>query len=111
MIEEARHIGYAKPELERRWARMSAPRRAVFRQALALLAHQSVTEVIHPRVYALAGLDPRTARQAAAENPNWQQAKADWARKAVGFFTGLGLIDARSERQWRRAGLLPAARG
>ena len=111
VIEEARHIGYAKPELERRWARMSAPRRAVFRQALGLLAHQSVTEVIHPRVYALAGLDPRTARQAAAENPNWQQAKADWARKAVGFFTGLGLIDARSERQWRRAGLLPAARG
>ena len=110
VIEEAHHIGYAKPELERRWAGMSAPRRAVFRQALGLLTRQSVAEILHPRVYALAGLDPRIARQAAARNPNWQQTKVEWAGKAVDFFTGLGLIDPRSEHQWRRAGLLPGAR-
>ncbi|MCX5209419.1 diiron oxygenase [Kitasatospora sp. NBC_00240] len=110
VIEEARHIGYAKPELERRWAALSAPRRALFRQALGLLAQQSVAEVIHPRVYALAGLDPRAARQAAAANPHWQQTKAEWARKAVQFFTELGIIDHRSEYRWRRAALLPAAR-
>ncbi|MFC9328199.1 diiron oxygenase [Kitasatospora sp. NPDC057015] len=111
VIEEARHIGYAKPELERRWAAMSAPRRALFRQGLALLAQQSVAEVIHPRVYALAGLDPATARRAAAANPHWQRSKADWARKAVLFFTELGIIDRRSEYRWRRASLLPGAPG
>ncbi|WP_371478180.1 diiron oxygenase [Kitasatospora sp. NBC_00315] len=109
VIEEARHIGYAKPELERRWAALSTPRRALFRQALGLLARQSVSEIIHPRVYALAGLDPRAARQAAAGNPHWQQAKTDWSRKAVVFFTDLGIIDHRSARQWRRASLLAAA--
>ncbi|MFI6446925.1 diiron oxygenase [Kitasatospora sp. NPDC050543] len=106
VIEEARHIGYAKPELERRWARMTAPRRAVFRQALALLAQQSVAEVVHPRVYALAGLDPRTAQRVAAQNPYWREAKADWARKAVVFFTDLGIIDRRCAPMWRRAHLL-----
>ena len=107
VIEEARHIGYAKPELERRWARMSPARRAVFRQALGVLAYQAVNETIHPRVYALAGLDPRQARAVAAANPEWRATRADWSRKAVAFFTELGMIDARSERMWRRAALLP----
>jgi len=78
----------------------------VFRQALGVLAYQAVNETIHPRVYALAGLDPRQARAVAAQNPEWQATKADWAHKAVDFFTGLGMIDARSERMWRRACLL-----
>ncbi|WP_354638851.1 AurF N-oxygenase family protein [Kitasatospora camelliae] len=107
VVEEARHIGYAKPELERRWASLSAPRRAVFRRALALLARQSVAEIVHPRVYALAGLDPRAARQAAARNPYWRDARVDWARKAVEFFAELGIIDRSVEGLWRRAGLLP----
>ena len=107
VIEEARHIGYAKPELERRWARMSPARRAVFRQALGLLAYQAVNETIHPRVYAMVGLDPRQARTVAARNPEWRAAKAEWARKAVGFFTELGMIDSRSQALWRRAALLP----
>ena len=110
VIEEARHIGYAKPELERRWAALSAPRRALFRQALGLLARQSVAEIINPRVYAMAGLDPRAAQRAAAGNPHWRQAKEDWARKAVVFFTDLGIIDHRSARQWRRAALLGSPR-
>ncbi|GAA2752841.1 diiron oxygenase [Kitasatospora cinereorecta] len=107
VIEEARHIGYAKPELERRWARMSAPRRAVFRRALAYLAHQSVAEIVHPRVYTLAGLDPREAQRAAAQNPYWRQTRIDWSRKAVEFFTEIGVIDRSVERMWRRASLLP----
>ncbi|WP_035796278.1 AurF N-oxygenase family protein [Kitasatospora mediocidica] len=106
VIEEARHIGYAKPELERRWARMSPARRAVFRQVLGVLAYEAVNEAINPRVYALAGLDPREARAAAAQNPNWRATKVDWARKAVTFFTDLGIIDSRSQAMWRRASLL-----
>ncbi|MDH6136765.1 hypothetical protein P3T37_006196 [Kitasatospora sp. MAA4] len=106
VIEEARHIGYAKPELERRWARMSPVRRAVFRQVLGVLAYEAVNEVINPRVYALAGLDPREARAVAAQNPNWQATKADWARKAITFFTDIGIIDHRSQAMWRRAAVL-----
>jgi len=106
VIEEARHIGYAKPELERRWALMGPARRALFRQALGVLAVQAVNETIHPRVYSLVGLDPRQARAVAAGNPEWRAAKADWARKAVGFFTDLGMIDSRSAPMWRRAALL-----
>ncbi|MDH6118325.1 diiron oxygenase [Kitasatospora sp. GAS204B] len=107
VIEEARHIGYAKPELERRWARMSPARRAVFRRLLAVLTYEAVIECVHPRIYTLAGLDPQQAKAIAAANPYWRQAKMDWARKAVSFFTELGIIDRRSEAMWRRASLLP----
>ncbi len=106
VIEEARHIGYAKPELERRWAAMSPARRALFRRVLAVLAFEAVNEVVNPRVYALAGLDPREARAAALANPYWQQTKVEWSRKAVAFFTELGIIDHRSQGLWRRASLL-----
>ncbi|MEV4557763.1 diiron oxygenase [Kitasatospora sp. NPDC049285] len=107
VVEEARHIGYAKPELERRWSRMTPARRALFRRALADLARQSVAELIHPRVYALAGLDPTEARRAAATNPHWQQARIDWARKALDFFTDLGILTPTTTHPWRRASLLP----
>jgi hypothetical protein len=106
VIEEARHIGYAKPELERRWARMSPVRRALFRQVLGVLAYEAVVECVHPRIYGLAGLDPREARRVAEANEYWRTAKVDWARKAVGFFTDLGIIDRRSEAMWRRASLI-----
>ncbi|MGF1430941.1 AurF N-oxygenase family protein [Kitasatospora sp. LaBMicrA B282] len=106
VIEEARHIGYAKPELERRWARMSPVRRAVFRQAIGVLAYEAVLECVNPRIYALAGLDPAQARAIAEANPHWRQAKLDWSRKAVEFFRELGIIDRHSEAIWRRASLL-----
>ncbi|MEV6208486.1 diiron oxygenase [Kitasatospora sp. NPDC051914] len=106
VIEEARHIGYAKPELERLWAGMGAPRRAVFRRGLLVMARLAVAELVHPRVYALAGLDVAEARRAAAANPHWQQARTDWARKAMVFFADLGIVDHRTAPRWRRAGLL-----
>jgi hypothetical protein len=106
VIEEARHIGFAKPELARRWARMSPARRALFRRVLAVVAGEAVREFVHPRVYALTGLDAQAAKRAAAANPHWQQARVDWARKAVAYFTELGIIDASTAPAWRRAHLL-----
>jgi hypothetical protein len=106
VVEEARHIGFAKPELERRWAAMTPARRTVFRRGLVVLARLAVAELVHPRVYTLAGLDAREARRAAAQNPDWQRTRVDWARKAMTFFTDIGVIDRRTAPQWRRAGLL-----
>lgn len=106
VVEEARHIGYAKPELERIWARMGPARRAVFRRGLLVLARLAVAELVHPRVYALSGLDVRAAERAAAANEHWRLARVDWARKALAFFTDLGVVDHRTAPHWRRAGLL-----
>jgi hypothetical protein len=106
VIEEARHIGYAKPELARRWARMTPARRALFRRVMAYLASEAVRECVHPRVYALTGLDPQTAKRAAQANPHWQQARVEWSSKAVAFFRELGIIDAATAPAWRRAHLM-----
>jgi hypothetical protein len=106
VIEESRHIGYAKPELERRWARMSAPHRALFRRSLIMVARQEAAEIIRPQVYALAGLDPRTAHRLAMANPYWRETRTQWARKAVDFFTELGIINDAVRPAWKRASLL-----
>ncbi|TQF02363.1 diiron oxygenase [Kitasatospora acidiphila] len=106
VVEEARHIGFAKPELARRWGRMTPARRALFRRVLAFLASEAVRECVHPRIYTLTGLDAVAAKRAARDNPHWQQARVDWARKAVDYFTDLGIIDASTAPAWRRAHLL-----
>jgi hypothetical protein len=109
VIEEARHMRYAREELIREWPKRSALTRAHSRIALALVAAISTAHLIHPDCYARVGLDPKEARRAARRNPHWRASKAWLARQAVETFTAAGLICGLSERIWRRAGLLGPA--
>jgi hypothetical protein len=110
VTEEARHIRYAREELIRDWPTRGAFTRAHSRLVLALVAAISTDHLIHPDCYARAGLDPKEARRVARRNPHWRASKAWMARQAVETFTAAGLISGLSERIWRRAGLLEAAR-
>lgn len=107
VIEEARHIGYARDELGRRCATMGTARRASLAQALALCANVFVSAQINPRVYRLSGLPTHTARRTARANPHWHQTRTDWSAKAVTTFTDLGLINRTSKLLWLRAHLMP----
>ncbi|HYU58784.1 MAG TPA: diiron oxygenase [Actinomycetota bacterium] len=106
VIEESRHIRYARAELGRQWSRLSAPARETTRIQLAGAATVATRRLIHPRAYAAVGLDPRTAHRAAVRNPHWRGTLAWSARKVVDDFTGLGLIRGPARLLWNRAGLL-----
>ena len=106
VIEEARHIRYAREETFRQWPRLGRLGRAYSRLILAVVVYIATTRLIDPKVYAAAGLDVDEAVAAAAANPHWRQTKQFAARKVVTFFNDVGLIAGPGKLLWRWAGVL-----
>jgi P-aminobenzoate N-oxygenase AurF len=106
VIEEARHIRYAREETLRQWPRLGPLGRAYSRFILAVVVYIATTRLIDPKVYAAAGLDVDEAVAAAAANPHWRQTKQFAARKVITFFHEVGLIAGPGKLFWRRAGML-----
>src|SRR6195952_669629 len=106
VIEEARHMRYARDETARQVAELGPIERLSSRAVLAIVAGMSTARLVPPDVYASVGLDPQEARQAAKTNPHWATTRRFAARKAVDFFTAQGLITAADRRVWRSTGLV-----
>jgi hypothetical protein len=105
VVEEARHIAFAKAEVERQVAALSRTELAVTRVVTAGVAYSVLRALVHPRVYASVGLDVRSAYAAREANPHWRATKADWSRPVVGLLGDHGLLDdALSRALLRRAG-------
>lgn len=107
VIEEARHVRYARDELVRQTARLSRVQRALVRLVVARAAHVIATRLVHPNVYAAVGLDRREAAKAARANPYRRETLAWAGRRLVAFFREQGLIAGPGTWLWRRSGLLP----
>ncbi|MCA1820633.1 MAG: diiron oxygenase [Pseudonocardia sp.] len=106
VVEEARHIRYAREELLRQQPKLGPLSRAYSRFILALVVYFSTTRLIDPKVYEAVGLDVDEAVAAASANPHWRQTKQFAARRVIEFFTQLGLIGGPWKVLWRRAGVL-----
>jgi len=106
VIEEARHVRYARSELVRQWEEAPRAQREVSRFMVARAAQVISSRLVHPRAYEAAGLDPDEARRAAARSPERRETLRWASAKLVGFFRELGLIGGPSELLWRRSGLL-----
>jgi hypothetical protein len=106
VIEEARHISYAREETLRAQTNSGPLRRTYNQFMIGLIVHEATRSLIHPDVYANAGLDAKTARTAAAANPNWRATKGRVAEKVLGFFDECGLIGWPNRWLLRRAGVI-----
>ncbi|MCW2776418.1 MAG: hypothetical protein JWN17_143, partial [Frankiales bacterium] len=106
VVEEARHIRFAREELRLAAPRLTPRRRQHARLELAAVAYYATTSLVHPDVYASVGLDVPTAVAAAAANPHWKQAKRDAAKGAMEVLQETGLIGGPTRRLWVAAGLL-----
>ncbi|MGW8532285.1 MULTISPECIES: AurF N-oxygenase family protein [Nocardiopsidaceae] len=106
VIEEARHIRYAREEFHRDWAARGPLDRAYSRVVLGLVTYYSATRLVHRKVYAQLGLDPREAARAARRNPRFIDSKTHLSRKAVRTLGSAGAISGPGAYFWRRAGLL-----
>jgi len=107
VIEEARHVRYAREELVRELQNVSRPMLELHRIATAVVAYTIANVLIHPRVYAAVGLDPKRARAVAATNPHHHETLRWMAEKIVAFLTEVDMIGGPSKALWRRAHLLP----
>jgi hypothetical protein len=106
VIEEARHIKYAREELKRLAARARPARRRMAAYGLAQATRVMSGQVIHPSCYEAVGLDPKQARHVAAHSPH-RRATLAWAfRKCTDFFEEVGFLDGPARKVWLRSGLL-----
>ena len=107
ILEEARHIGFAREELAR--AAANSPRwlRPLRRLLLAHIAFIVSRSLINPEVYRSVGLDPRSTRRIALKNPHHQRTLRWAGEKIVANFDEAGLIGRPGRRWWKASYLLP----
>lgn len=106
VVEEARHVRYARDELVRTMDQASRADKAMARLITARAAYAIATHLVHPDCYAAVGLDPREARRTARANP-WHRETLRWsARRLVGFFDEVGLMRGPGMMLWRSSGLV-----
>jgi hypothetical protein len=107
VVEEARHVRYAREELARQ-VRAAGRRRLAFdRLVIGRAAYLCGTRLIHPAVYRSVGLDPAVGRRAARANPHWRETIRWSGERVVAYLTELDLIGGPGRRLWQLSGLLP----
>jgi hypothetical protein len=110
VIEESRHISFAREEALRALQRTGRLGRLWDQLTLGLVIYLATTGLINTRVYAECGLDPREARDAARNNPHWRATKTFAAAKVIAFFDDSGLLGRGNRWLLRRAGVLEPVR-
>jgi hypothetical protein len=109
VIEEARHIKYAREELKHLVADLSPTRRRAYGLALTPAAVELSRALIHPSCYQAVGLDPKLARRVALKSPHRRATLAWMFQRTLGFFDEVGLLDGPARTVWQRTGLLTSA--
>jgi hypothetical protein len=108
VVEEARHMRYAREEAAREWVERGWVSRQWTKFMVGGVALFASSQLIHPRVYAAVGLDPKEAARVAAANPHWRRTRAWAARRVTATLHEYGMIGGLGKRFWKRAGLLDA---
>ncbi len=106
IMEEARHISFARAELARTAARLRPAQRAGHRVMLAHVGYLVARNLVNPEVYRSVGLDPREAQQAALANPHHQQTIRFGGEKIMAFLDANGLVGPPAMHWWRKSFLL-----
>jgi hypothetical protein len=109
VVEEARHVRYAREELAAQ-VRAAGKRRLAFdKVVIGRAAYMCGTRLIHSDVYRSVGISPELGRKAARANPNFQ-ATLRWAgERVVSYLSDLDLIAGPGTALWRKSGLLERA--
>ena len=110
VVEEARHVRYAREELARQVRAAGRGRLAFDKLVIGRAAYLCGTRLIHPAVYRSIGLDPAVGREAARRNPHFRETLRWSGERVVAYLQDLGLIGGAGMPLWRRSGLLPARR-
>ncbi|CRK60867.1 putative membrane protein [Alloactinosynnema sp. L-07] len=106
VVEEARHVRFAREEVVRSAPLLGRTRLEVHRTLTALVSYAVIDSLIDPKVYRSVGIDPRQGRAAALANPEFHQTRRWMAEKVVDFLTDAGMIGGPSKAILRRAHLV-----
>jgi hypothetical protein len=105
VVEEARHVRYARAELARQVRAAGRARLGFDRLVIARSAYLTGTALIHPDVYRSVGIDPAEGHRAAWTNPHHRETLREAGRRVVAYLSELDLIGGPGVALWRRSGL------
>jgi hypothetical protein len=106
VIEEARHVRFAREELARQVRAVGTRRLAFDRIVIARAAYLTGARIISPQVYRSVGIEPEVGRRAARANPHHRETMRWAGEKIVAYLRELDLIGGPGLALWRRSGLL-----
>lgn len=106
VVEEARHVRYAREELRRQM--VTAPRlsRSFTRVTSGEFARVFAVAFINPEVYTNVGLDRRVALAQVRASAHRRDIMQTGARKLTDFLDDIGVLQGVGRRMWRSSGLL-----
>jgi hypothetical protein len=104
VVEEARHVRFAREELAGRVREAGRGRLAFDKVVIGRAAYLCGTRLIHPAVYRSVGIDPAAGRKAARANPHHRETLRWAGERVVDYLSSLDLV---SGPLWRMSGLLP----
>lgn len=108
VLEEARHVTFARQELEKAVATMSRAERLWQQTVTAQGAYVMMRSLVHPDVYAAVGLDPHEARKQALGNPHYRATIAWMGERVMPYLEEQGMVGGGANRRvWRASFLLP----
>lgn len=109
VVEEARHVSFARDELEKSLRGISKRELKWHQFVVAQGAYVTMRSLVHPDVYKSVGIDPMVGRRAALGNPNYRATIAWMGEKMVPYLDEQGLIPAsgRNRKTWKASFLLP----
>jgi hypothetical protein len=107
VVEEARHVRYAREELARQVRAAGRGRLTFDRLVIGRAAYLCGTRLIHPAVYRSVGIEPAEGRRLARANPHFQDTLRWAGERVVTYLGDLDLIGGPGRPLWRRSGLLP----
>ncbi|MFF2859872.1 diiron oxygenase [Streptomyces rubiginosohelvolus] len=106
VIEEARHVRYAREELRRQM--VTAPRweRELTKVSCGEAARVFSVCFVNPQVYENVGLDRREAVAQVKASGHRAEVMQSGAKRLTDFFDDIGLLNGVGRRLWRSSGLL-----
>jgi hypothetical protein len=108
VLEEARHVTFAREEVTRGMAKLSRAELGYQRFVIALISYFVTRAFINPGVYKAVGIRPKEGVQAALNNPHWQGSIRFAGERIMPFLQEAGLIGGPGMFLWRKSFLLPA---
>lgn len=102
VLEEARHVTFAREELEKSVATMSRAERLWAQTLTAQASFIMMRSLVHPDVYTSVGIDPKVGRRAALSNPNYRETIAWMGEKVMPYLEEQGMVGGGlNAKTWR----------
>lgn len=106
VIEESRHMAFAREETRRRLASAGPVRRRASALSVAIAAYAIVRSMWNPAVYENAGLDRERALREARDNKHFHAMLRSSCAGLMEFLDSCGMLTAPAVRVYQRAHLL-----